>query len=121
MAMNGFCSLMMSSIPALAWNAVSMSSKITIDPSAPLLVVSRFSRNLVGTSDEMSIPSVGIEVRPANGVVERETQRFVSVFAALAAIEQVLLQILQDREENTTSRVASDVTVGAGNTTCHGR
>ena len=35
LAMNGFCSSTISSMPLLAWNAVSMEEKMMIEPSAP--------------------------------------------------------------------------------------
>ena len=43
--------------------------------------------------------------READSVVESETQGLVNVLATLSAIEQVLLDILHDREENTAGLV----------------
>ena len=43
--------------------------------------------------------------RETDGVVEGESEGLVDLFTALAAIEQVLLDVLENREERTTSCV----------------
>ena len=49
-----------------------------------------------------------------DGVVEGETKRLVRLLAALAAVEEALLQIIDDCEEGTARRVCCCVhTVGA--------
>ena len=48
--------------------------------------------------------------------MEGETERFVSLFATLATIKQVLLDVVQDREKSTARRVGRSVlAVGASN------
>lgn len=50
-----------------------------------------------------------------DGIVEGEAEGLVRLFATLAAIEQVRLDVLEDGEEYAARLVGRDVTVGAGN------
>lgn len=53
----------------------------------------------------------------ADSIVEDETKRFVNLLATFAAVKEVLLDILDDREQNTASLVGCSVlAVGAGYT-----
>lgn len=55
--------------------------------------------------------------RDADGVVEGQTEGLVDLLATLAAIEQVLLDVVADSEELAARRVGSGVhAVGAGDT-----
>lgn len=72
-------------------------------------------------SKRNSVPSRGVEVRPADRVVEREAERLVDLLAALAAVEQVCLDVFQDREKDAASFVCGDVAVGASDATRYGR
>lgn len=51
-----------------------------------------------------------------NGIVEGETEGFVDLLTALATVEQVGLEVLDDRDEDTASAVGDDSAVRAGRT-----
>ena len=51
--------------------------------------------------------------RDTNGVVEGETERFVSLLTALAAVEEVRLDVLEDGEEHAASLVGRHAAIGA--------
>lgn len=51
--------------------------------------------------------------RESNGVVEGETERLVCLLATFTAIEEVFLDIGQDREQNTACGVVDNVAIGA--------
>lgn len=60
--------------------------------------------------------------READGIVERQTKGLVRLLAALAAIEEVLLEIVDDSEEGAARRIGRCVhTVRTGYTACEGR
>ncbi len=60
--------------------------------------------------------------RDADGVVKGETEGLPHLLAALAIVEEVLLDILEDGEERTAGRVCGDLTGvahhAAGKSTC---
>lgn len=49
----------------------------------------------------------------ADGVVESQAQGLVDFFATFAAVEEVLLDVVADREERAAGGVRCDVSVGA--------
>ena len=51
--------------------------------------------------------------RDTDGIVEGQTKGFVDIFTALAPIEEVLLNVLDDRNKRTAGRVGSDSAVRA--------
>ncbi|OJT02980.1 hypothetical protein TRAPUB_6459 [Trametes pubescens] len=51
--------------------------------------------------------------RDADGVVEGETKGLMDVLAALAAVEQIRLDVIDDREERAARRVRGDLASGA--------
>ncbi|KAH9853596.1 hypothetical protein C2E23DRAFT_111845 [Lenzites betulinus] len=60
--------------------------------------------------------------READGVVEREPERLVRLLAALAPVEEVLLEVVDDGEERAAHGVAGRVhAIGAGNSAGNGR
>ena len=57
----------------------------------------------------------------ANGIVESEAERFVHVFTTLAAVEQILLDVVTDSEQCAASGVGSSIhPIRAGNAPCDG-
>ena len=69
----------------------------------------------VGTSTT-ELPTVGNGGGNTNGVVEGQTERLVDLLAALATVEQVLLDVVADGEKSAAGCVGSSVyTIRAGN------
>lgn len=54
--------------------------------------------------------------RDTNGVVESETEGLVDLLTALATVEQVGLEILDDRDQDTAGAVGDDGAVRASRT-----
>ena len=54
--------------------------------------------------------------RDSNGIMEGETEGLVDLLTALATVEQVGLEILNDGDEDTAGAVGDDGAVGAGRT-----
>ena len=81
-------------------------------------VVTNFSMRILNIMIVQSSPedtSCSNSGRKTDSVVESETEGLVSVLATLAAIEQVLLDILHNGEERAASRVHDGVdTIGTG-------
>lgn len=51
--------------------------------------------------------------READGVVEGESERLVNLLTTLATVEKVLLDIIEDREQDTTGCVSGGTAVSA--------
>ena len=52
----------------------------------------------------------------ADSIVEDNTKRFVDLLATFAAVKEILLDIIDDREQGTTRLVGRGVlAIGAGN------
>ena len=47
--------------------------------------------------------------------MERQAKGFMHVLAAFAVVEQVCLEIIEDREEDTARLVGRDIAIGARN------
>ena len=47
--------------------------------------------------------------------MEGQAERFVHLFTALAAVEQVRLNVIKNGEEHTARLVGRNITIGAGN------
>ena len=71
----------------------------------------------LGHHDEPKQPLCRESGRESDGVVEGQAQRLVDVLSALAAVEQVLLDVVADGEESAASCIRRGVdTVGTSDT-----
>ena len=117
LARNGFMVATTSSRPMFAENAVSVSEKRMIEPSAPPPLFARFSERNAVTFSAAHVPKLSGRLEGGgerDGVVEREAQRLVGLVAALVE-EQVVLQIVANGEQAAARRIGGGIdTVGAG-------
>lgn len=110
--MNGTSKLNASAIPRFAENPISVSPKMKIEPSAPVL---RKQSDLL-SQRYVDSPEALVAVREADGVVEDDAQGGVRRVAA-AVREHVLEDVVQHGEQSTAGRVCRDAAASA----CHFR
>jgi hypothetical protein len=65
-------------------------------------------------------PKACVALRESNRIVEGETKRFMNLFAAFSAIEEVGLDVMKDREQGTAGRVCCTAAVSTNDLTCAG-
>jgi hypothetical protein len=86
----------------------------SISSSAANLKAKKSISKLTEDDPESNIHILGHRI--PDGVVKGEAQGRVCVFTAFAAVEQILLDVLENREENTACLVGSDAPIWAANT-----
>ena len=116
---NGFWVATTSSRPTFAWNAVSISEKMAIEPSAPPPLIKTIIRAMTSAVIINGVPKLSLRLesgRERDGVVEGETERLVRLVGARIE-EQIVLEIVANGEQGAASRVGGGVdTVWACNT-----
>ena len=133
-AMNGFWMATISSRPMLGWNAVSMSANVMIEPSAPpplCVQVSKADPSILPRKYRTRTgpgPRGRARWRSSRGrhyqkfsassrrdhLNDLQTNRFMGLSAALAALEEVLLDVVEDVEPGAARCVADSGAVRAG-------